>query len=88
MRNHHDFWAWHFDGKEIFSVRLAYQMLVNAKISQENFLEGNAGASNVEVENKGWCTLWQTSILSKVWVFFFSKKGAFITQTSNYTRHL
>jgi hypothetical protein len=39
---------------------------------RENYFDGNAGSSNVEVENKGWCILWKTKVPSKIRVFLWS----------------
>jgi hypothetical protein len=66
-----DFWAWHYDHSGIFTVKSAYGMLMVTKIHRENYLEGNPGPSNAEAEEKGWSSLWKTSIPSKVRVFLW-----------------
>jgi hypothetical protein len=44
---------------------------VNIKISKENYFDGNAGSSNSTVEEKGWSSLWKTSVPSKIKVFLW-----------------
>jgi hypothetical protein len=43
--------------------------MINLKISRENYFEGNAGSSNSVAEEKGWSSLWKTSVPSKIKVF-------------------
>lgn len=47
-----DFWAWGEDCRGEFSVSSAYKMLSNVKRQQENLLEGAAGSSASEKEQK------------------------------------
>jgi hypothetical protein len=60
-----------FDSRGIFSVRSAYRMMVNLKISRENYFQGNTSSSNSEVDEKGWTTLWKTPVPSKLRVFLW-----------------
>jgi hypothetical protein len=66
-----DFIAWSFDSRGIFSIRSAYRMLVNLKISPENYFQSNTSSSNSEVDEKGWTTLWKTPVPSKRRVFLW-----------------
>ena len=70
-RRQPDFWAWNFDRKGLFLVRSAYRMLLNTKFNRENYFDGNAGASNSALEERGWCSLWKTQVLSKIQVFLW-----------------
>jgi ribonuclease HI len=70
-RRQPDYWAWNYEHKGIFSVRSAYRMMINLKISRENYFEGNAGSSNSVAEEKGWISLWKTSVPSKIKVFLW-----------------
>jgi hypothetical protein len=70
-RRQADFIAWNFDSKGIFSVRSAYHMMVNLKISRENYFEGNTSSSSSAVDEKGWTTLWKTHVPCKLREFFF-----------------
>jgi hypothetical protein len=70
-RHKSGYWAWNYDQKGIFSVRSAYRMMINLKISRENYFEGNAGSSNSVAEEKGWISLWKTFVPSKIKVFLW-----------------
>jgi hypothetical protein len=70
-RRQNDFWAWHYDHSGVFTVKSAYRMLMVTKMHRENYLEGNPGSSNAEAEEKGWSSLWKTSVPSKVRVFLW-----------------
>jgi hypothetical protein len=49
--------AWNYDNKGIFSVRSDYRMMINIKITRENYFDGNVGSSNSVAEEKGWSSL-------------------------------
>jgi hypothetical protein len=70
-RRQADFIAWNFDSRGIFSVRSAYRMMVNLKISRENYFEGNTSSSSSGADEKGWTTLWKTPVPSKLRVFLW-----------------
>jgi hypothetical protein len=57
--------------KGIFTVRSAYRMMINIKISRENYFDANAGSSNSAAEVKGWSSLWKTAVPSKIKVFLW-----------------
>jgi hypothetical protein len=40
MRQHEDFWAWHYDRRGLFSVRSAYRMMVATHDRREAWLDG------------------------------------------------
>jgi hypothetical protein len=65
-RRQEDFWAWHLEKRGVFSVRSAYKMLAHRK-----FLARNVGASNKQVAEKEWSTLWGIKVPSKVRVFLW-----------------
>ena len=49
-RVQHDFWAWHYDRRGIFSVRSAYKMLSGIRQQREDWLEQRTSRSNVAAE--------------------------------------
>jgi hypothetical protein len=51
-RRQSNFCAWSFVWKGLFSVRPAYRMMVNMKVSCENYFKGNLGSSGAETEVK------------------------------------
>jgi hypothetical protein len=51
-RRYDDSWAWHYDGKGIFTVRSAYKMWIVTRDRREAWLENRASASNSEVVEK------------------------------------
>jgi hypothetical protein len=61
-----DFWAWHHDKKEIFTVRSAYRMLITRHVLMEN-----VGRSNRREAEKEWTSLWQVQVPSKIRVFLW-----------------
>jgi hypothetical protein len=46
-------------------------MLVSTRERQEAWLEGRAGASDVEIVQKQWSELWHIKVPSKVQVFLW-----------------
>jgi hypothetical protein len=56
-RRQSDFIAWNFDRKSIISARSAYRMMINLKISQENYFEENTRVLSSKVEEKEWTSL-------------------------------
>lgn len=66
-----DFWAWNNEKNGNFTVRSAYRMLVDTKQRREDWLEGNPGISNGEVEAKAWCSLWSVDIPGKIHNFLW-----------------
>jgi hypothetical protein len=46
-------------------------MMINIKITRENYFDGNVGSSNSVAEEKGWSSLWKTELPSKVRVFLW-----------------
>jgi hypothetical protein len=70
-KRQHDFWAWHNKRRGVFSVRSAYRMLVNTRGHATVWLEGRAGKSDRETEEKEWATLWHVLVPAKVRVFLW-----------------
>lgn len=70
-RRQNDFWAWHFEKTGIFSVRLAYRMLVARREMEVNCRDNVAGRSNLKEVEKEWSTLWQVRVPSKIRVFLW-----------------
>jgi hypothetical protein len=64
-----DFWAWHYENKGVFSVRSAYNMLVQRKYDREAWLDGTAGSSDSETDQKTWTKWWSVQVPSKVKFF-------------------
>lgn len=64
-RNIEDFWSWSGERRGFFSVKSAYQMVLNTKFQRENWLEENAGVSDVSSEGTTWTSLWHTKVPSK-----------------------
>lgn len=64
-----DFFASHYDKKEIVSIWLAYRMISGIKHQREDWLEHGSGHSNQAEERKSWTHLWKVKIPSKVWDF-------------------
>ena len=68
-RQQEDFWAWHYDKRDIFSVRSAYRMICAIKTQREDWLEHRGGHSNQAREKKSWTSLWKVKVPSKVRIF-------------------
>ena len=65
-RRQHDFWAWHFEKRGLFSIHSAYRMLAHRKS-----LVGSVGASGRQAVQKEWSMLWGIKVPSKVQVFLW-----------------
>ena len=66
-----DFWSWQFETRGVFSVRSAYRMLWETKRRGEDLLSGRASSSNHTLDEKGWPSLWQTKVPSKIRSFLW-----------------
>jgi hypothetical protein len=64
-----DVWAWHYEKRGNFSVRSAYQMIIETKLHRENWFDARTGGSDSTNQQKQWCSLWKTKVPSKVKVF-------------------
>lgn len=51
-----DFWVWHFEKNDVFTVRSAYRLLVKTKLEREAWLEGRPSSSSSQAEGKKWTT--------------------------------
>lgn len=70
-RNLPDFWAWHFDKHDIFSVKSAYNMLVATRQRREAWLESTAGTSRSATEEGAWKSLWKIEVPGKIHMFLW-----------------
>ena len=70
-RRQPDFWAWHYEKTGVFSVRSAYRMLVSNREKRTDWIEHNAGMSDVRADQKDWTDLWGVKVSSKVRVFLW-----------------
>ena len=70
-RRQNDFWAWHYEKSGLFSVRSAYRMLVNNWERRTDWIEHNAGRSEVQADQKEWSDLWNIKVPSKIRVFLW-----------------
>ncbi|CAA0830026.1 Unknown protein [Striga hermonthica] len=70
-RRQQDFWAWHYEKSGVFSVRLAYRILVETRERRTDWIEHNAGRSDVKADQKEWTELWSIKVPSKVRVFLW-----------------
>ena len=70
-RRQPDFWAWHYEKTGVFSVRSAYRMLVSNREKRTDWIEHNAGMSDVRADQKDWTDLWGVKVSSKVGVFLW-----------------
>ncbi|XP_040245695.1 uncharacterized protein [Aegilops tauschii subsp. strangulata] len=66
-----DFWAWEAERSGRFTVRSAYQMVMNKKYHRENWIDENAGASDLSASGKAWKDLWHTKVPAKLRVFLW-----------------
>lgn len=55
--------------ERVFTVRLAYHMLVDTKMRRKAWLEGQPNSSNTEGEQRAWSKLWKVDVPSKVKIF-------------------
>jgi hypothetical protein len=51
-RRQTDIWAWHYDRKGVFSVRSAYELLVQTRENRTAWLDGTISSSNIKEEEK------------------------------------
>jgi hypothetical protein len=70
-RRQEDFWSWHYERKGVFSVKSAYNMLINTCEKREAWLDGRASGSDVRRTEKQWSSLWRTPVPSKMRVFLW-----------------
>jgi hypothetical protein len=70
-RQQDDFWAWHYEKSDIFSVRSAYRMLVHNCYKRLAWLEHKAGRSDTKAEEKEWSTIWKVKVPSKIRIFLW-----------------
>jgi hypothetical protein len=70
-RRQEDFWSWHYERKGVFSVKSAYNMLINTRENTEAWLDGRASGSDVRRTEKQWSSLWRTPVPSKMRVFLW-----------------
>ena len=70
-RNIPDFLSWHYEMNGLFSVRLAYHMLVATRSRREAWLENNSGTSSASMEERSWKNLWKTRVPGKVRMFLW-----------------
>ena len=66
-----DFWAWVHEKNGVFTVRLAYRMLVETKMRREAWLEGRGHSSDTSRDAKSWDRLWKVDIPLKVKKFLW-----------------
>ena len=66
-----DCWCWNFEKNGAFSVRSAYKMLIATKQRREAWLEGTAGASNMQQEKSSWKSIWHVSVPGKIRMFLW-----------------
>jgi len=68
-RRQEDFWAWHYEGTGVFSVRSAYRLLILKKENNTAWLEEKSGQSDVHANEKEWSAIWQLKVPSKIRLF-------------------
>jgi hypothetical protein len=68
-RKQEDFWAWHHEKSDVFSVRSAYRMLVIHKHHATAYLEHTAGRSDLRAEE--WLSIWKLDVPSKIHIFLW-----------------
>ena len=66
-----DFWAWTAERSGRFTVRSAYRMIMDTKYHRENWIDQNAGASDLSASSKVWTDLWHTKVPAKLRVFLW-----------------
>lgn len=66
-----DFWAWSEDRRGIFSVRSAYHMIHQKKLSRDAWLYEQGGSSHTQANNEIWTKLWGFNIPSKLKMFLW-----------------
>lgn len=66
-----DFWAWSEDRRGIFSVRTAYRMIQQTKLSRESWLYEQGGSSHTDADSQGWTKLWGIKVPSKLKLFMW-----------------
>ena len=75
-RNIDDFWAWSGEKRGLFTVKSAYNMILQTKLSRENWIDENDGPSRADQEGNAWSGMWRTEIPSKV-KFFVASSSVF-----------
>jgi hypothetical protein len=70
-RRQSDFWAWHYDKIDIFTVRSTYRMLVFRKYNMTACFDSVAGRSNTKADEKEWIALWHVQVPAKIRVFLW-----------------
>jgi hypothetical protein len=70
-RNISDFWAWSGDKRAFFSVKSAYRMIMNTKLTGDNWIDEVEGTSGSEHEGNAWSTLWKVKLPSKIKLFLW-----------------
>jgi hypothetical protein len=68
-RRQTDFWAWHYEGKGIFTIESAYKLLVQTRENWTACLDGTASSSNFREEERSWTNPWKIKVPSKLKVF-------------------
>ena len=66
-----DFWSWHFERTDIFTVRSAYRTLVEIRWHHGAWLDETASTSNQVQEEKEWTSLWKIRVPAKIRVFLW-----------------
>jgi len=66
-----DFWTWHYERTGVFSVWLAYWMLVQKKENCTAWLEEKLGMSDLRANEKEWSAIWQLKVPSKIRMFLW-----------------
>ena len=64
MQRQPDFWAWHEEPTGHFTIRLAYQMILQTKTSREGWWNDADGSSTGQ-NNIFWSTIWHIQVPSK-----------------------
>ena len=68
-RNISDFWAWCGEKRGGFSVKSAYIIILNTKLTRESWIEEVAGSFGLEREINAWSTLWKAKLPPKIKFF-------------------
>ena len=66
-----DFWAWHYEKTDVFTIRSAYRMLVSNREKRTDWIEHNPGRSDCSAERKEWTNIWQVQVPFKVRQFLW-----------------
>lgn len=88
-RNLEDYWSWHFERNGVFTVRSSYRMLVATKLRREAWLEGSAGSSSTNTDEKSWKMLWKIQVPAKIRIFLWRlSKHSIPTEDVRAHRHM